>query len=117
MHVIIIQDGDTREILKVTVGDLEIIFLLETISFRIAFVVNIVLWLSFHVEVEVGHSFIFNFNVKKLTVNAFYFFVKSIVRGNAVQIQPVFPAKKLRKKIRALKIRMRQPFFFKKKTL
>lgn len=90
-------------------GDLEIIFLLETISFRIAFVVNIVLWLSFHVEVEVGHSFIFNFNVKKLRVNAFYFFVKSIVRGNAVQIQPVFPAKKLRK-IRALKIRMRQLF-------
>ena len=40
---------------------------------------------------------------------AYYFFVKNIVRGNAVQIQLDFPAKRLRK-IRALKIRMRQLF-------
>ena len=63
-------------------GHLEIIFLLKTISFHMDFVVN------------------------KKSGNPFFNSLPKMLRGNAVQVQSNFPAKKLRK------IRMRQLFFF-----
>ena len=101
LHIIIIQDGDTQEILKLKWAIWKL-FSVKNDFFSHGFCCKHLLLLKV--------SFIFNFAVKKKSGNPFFNSLPKMLRGNAVQVQSNFPAKKLRK-IRALKIRMRQLFF------